>query len=122
MQSFGILPTGSRVTAVDPDGHWVSYETQQGIKRLRFQPAAAFTFRPPRAPAATNDAEAGVRSWDGKIEVLEGRNRAVGVANYGDLVAEFLGGVPNAPDWLDYDYREITQDAPVIPIKGLLKA
>jgi hypothetical protein len=119
----GKLPNGATVLEVDPKGNWVRYRGSDGVERVRFKPSEAFTEGPARKHGPTLDREAGLTT-DGKIEVLEGRNRAVGAA-HGDTIPEHLGGVPDAPGWLDYPFLQMQQPSPssgLLPIQGMPKA
>jgi hypothetical protein len=115
-----MLPDGSIILESDPAGRWVKYQTRDGQIRIRFRADEAFTFEPPRVHDPTFEAEAGITA-DGTVEVLEGRNRAVG-AVHGDVIPPELGGVPDDPGWLDYNFRPIKDPAPLIPMKGMPRA
>lgn len=95
------LPPGSKVVSTGKDH--VVYETPSGEQRIRFNADAAGTYgdaKPGRN--YTSDADAGVTA-DGRPFVYEGRHRAVGAA-HGDVIPPELGGVPNRPGVLDYEY------------------
>lgn len=85
---------------------------------MRFRAKDAVTFQPPfRNRNFTPDREVGI-SPDGKADVLEGVHRAVGTANEGANIPKDLGGVPDAPGWLDYPYYGRTTGQGV-PIDGM---
>jgi hypothetical protein len=117
---YGKLPDGATIIDQDTAGHWVRYRPAQGNERVRFKAEEAWTFSDPRLHGQTFDTEAGVTP-DGRVEVKEGRNRAVAAA-LGDTIAEALGGVPDAPGWLDYEYSPIQQPVPLKPIRGMRRA
>ena len=120
----GRFADGALMLAVDPSGGWVHYSDSQSGERLRFRAVEAFTFGPPRRHPPTEEARAGLTT-DGKVEVLEGRNRAIGTA-LGDRVLPQSGGVPDSEGWLDYRYvplgDQASASADLRPIRGMAKA
>jgi hypothetical protein len=121
---YGKLPAGATDIQLDLNGNWVRYRTADGVERVRFKPIEAFTESPPRKHRLSEERRAGLTT-DSKVEVLEGRNRAVGAAQ-GDTIPEQLGGVPDAPDWLDYLYiplgGQASPSSALLPIQGMPKA
>ena len=122
--AYGRLADGAVMLAVDPSGAWVRYSDSQSGERLRFRAEDAFTEGSPRKHPPTEETRAG-STTDGKVEVLEGRNRAVDTA-LGDRVLPESGGVPDAEGWLDYRYVPLGDQASgstdLRPIRGMVRA
>jgi hypothetical protein len=120
---YGNLPHGATVVEVDPIGNWVRYRLNDGTELVRFKPEEAFTESPARKHLPTDERRAGLTT-DGKIEVLEGRNRAVGAA-LGDIIPEILGGIPGTSGWLDYLFvplgGQASSSSSLFPILGMPK-
>lgn len=101
-------------TVVKGSTNFIIYTARDGTKRIRFRADAAVTSNPPRSHAPTNETLAGVTT-DGRVVVHEGRHRAIGAA-HGDEIPEHLGGVPDQPGWLDYEFSSNLHSGAAIPI------
>ncbi len=112
----GELPEGSRV--VNEADDYVIYVTRDGAERIRFRASEAVTLQEATSGRNyTTDAMAGLTD-DGAVMVHEGRHRAIGAAQ-GDRIPSDVGGVDDAPGWLDYEYTPDAHDGRRVPVRDL---
>ena len=113
---FGKIPSNANIL-LEGDSY-VIYETSSGVKRIRFEASKAKTLKEARSGRNYTEEDLAGLNEQGDVYVIEGRHRAIG-ASKGDVIPEDLGGVPDRPGILDYEYHpKVTQDAGV-PIKSL---
>jgi RHS repeat-associated protein len=109
-------PLGLSVQTGGP--HHEIYTAADGTERIRFQAGQAVTLQ--EATPGRNystDSLAGLTK-DGTVYVHEGRHRAIGAAN-GDTIPADVGGIPDRPGWLDYEFSRETAPSGGIPVRDL---
>ncbi len=113
---YGTLPAGA--IPGKASGDYIIYKTASGQERIRFKAESALTLREANSGRNyTTEAKAGLNE-DGVPFVHEGRHRAIGAA-HGDNIPAKLGGVPDAPGWLDFKFDPDVTEEKGVHVKDL---
>jgi hypothetical protein len=105
--AVGSLPVGATILNADPNGNYVVYEMPSGEPRIRFRASAAWLPNEPTAIPNNTPIMSASITRDGQVLVMEGLHRARAMARDKVMIAPKLGGVEEAPGWLDFPHDPV---------------
>ncbi len=96
------LPPNAHLLAVDPNGNYIVYESRTGLQVMRFRASAAWLANEPTIIGNNSPARIAAILPDGRVLVVEGLHRTRAMARDRVMLSTRLGGVEQAPGWLDF--------------------